>query len=140
MGFKKIDELDSDDHILWLLGGILALVSLFTLAIVSGNENYAKWKSQLWKNYHVFHNSGINGRIQYSSHHNPKNASFEVFDDTNYYDVPITQVREGWGDRIKIFSEFAQRGDSVFKDKNSDTMCLIKNGEQYYYRTSKPSP
>ncbi len=36
----------------------------------------------------------------------------------------------------KSFGYFAEKGDSLFKRSNSDTIVLIKDGVRYYYRNT----
>ena len=47
---------------------------------------------------------------------------------------PITDKKLNGGN---IFIDFAEKGDSVIKKANSDTLILIKSGKRYYYMFRK---
>ena len=47
---------------------------------------------------------------------------------------PITDKKLNGGN---IFRGFAEKGDSVIKKTNSDTLILIKSGKRYYYMFDK---
>ena len=82
------------------------------------------------KNYAVLHNSKINGRLNYIDHSPAFTYSFSIKDDSNYYYGLFSFLGE---EKHMELQDFAKEGDSIIKDKYSDTLTLIKNGKKYYY-------
>lgn len=103
----------------FLIGVFIVILILY----LSHNYNIKNWKQQ---DTHL-DTSLINNRILDVKYWNLRvNVKTKK---TRYYFKPKISHHNNF----KIFQNFAEKGDSIYKEKYSDTLILIKDGKNYYY-------
>lgn len=81
-----------------------------------------------------YHVAKIQGHLSYVDHQLKEVYQFEVANDTNvFYEGHFTYMGESEPFENYHFQRFAEIGDSVFKNRFSDTLILFKNGKQFFY-------
>ncbi|MBK9462302.1 MAG: hypothetical protein IPN94_23485 [Sphingobacteriales bacterium] len=100
---------------------------------------YIVWSGQYEKkqgrnNYTLFMSHNIIGVIQRIRIVQHSDAITIKGSNQEFVFSPITDKKLNGGN---IFTDFAEKGDSVIKKANSDTLILIKSGKRYYYMFQK---
>jgi predicted membrane protein len=104
------------------LGFALIFIIYMFLAQTIGNKRDKR-------NFKIFYNSEINGSITgvFIKNHG---VGFRLkYDTIDYVFYPLTSPIN----QKKVFHLFADKGDSVIKPRNVDTLILIKDGKRYPY-------
>lgn len=111
---------------LLIILGILAIIALY-FNLKGPDKSY-------FADYDFFNESEIKGRITYVGikYHQ---AYFKIDNGTaGYVFSPITdEILNG----ANVFTNFAKTGDSIIKDKHSDTLILKKGFDIYRYNFVK---
>lgn len=112
------------------------LISVTIIVAIVFYVNYSSEQSvKLAKKFYAHFNAKyIYGKINYVgiSHHGAKFRIEGLKEEFIFY--PYT----GTINKSKIFTRFAEKGDTILKPAFSDTLWLIKNGKEYLYTFSKP--